>query len=123
MKLNHDCVRDLMIYIEENVPYGSFIYVHQIKLDQYEQVDLIYTADKLCEARYIKAHRTQGLQDEFPTIKIDSLTWEGHNFLDTIRDITVWERVKEKTSVFASVSLPLIAQLGTQILSNMLALN
>lgn len=30
------------------------------------------------------------------TVQVYDLTWEGHNFLDSIREETVWKKIKEK---------------------------
>lgn len=120
MKLNHECIRDLMLYIEENLPYGSYIYIHQVEIGQYNQLELTYAADKLYEAFFIEAERVQGMHDEIPSIKIFSITWDGHNFLDNIRDDKVWSTIKKKSSIVASASLQTLSQIGMQVLTGMI---
>ncbi|WP_260146663.1 DUF2513 domain-containing protein [Lentilactobacillus buchneri] len=71
MKLNQDCVRDIMLFIEKNVTLGM-------------------------------------------------LTWDGHKFLDTIRDSKVWSTTKSVTEKLASVSMSMIESISAQVISNII---
>ena len=114
MKLIHDCVRDVMLYIEGNMKLDSTLNIYGIsdKLSKYPVDDLTYTCEKLTEAGYLDTHR----QMDGNTI-IERMTYDGHKFLDTIRDDGIWKETKSKISKLASVSIPIIQQVASQLIS------
>lgn len=120
MKLNHDCVRDLMIFAEETLNMNNFIRCSGLELPPYYKDDLIYTASKLIEAGYIEGEYSKYLSGKRDTT-IMSITWEGHEFLDTIRDDGVWKITKEKIKGFSSVSIKILSNVATQILTNLIS--
>lgn len=121
MKLKQDCIRDLMLYLEENLSYDNYVNVFALKLKGHSTEDLVYTADKLYEAGYIEAGR-QELSGSAPLIRVFSITYEGHQFLENIRDSKVWAEVKNKTSKMASVSLPVLQQVALSLIKSKLGL-
>lgn len=121
MKLNHDCVRDLMLYLEENLSYNNVIIVNNITELPYSSEEIIYTAEKLYEANFINALLSDHMGFSPPIIDISSITYSGHSFLDTIRDNGVWSKTKSITSKFTSVSLQIISSIASQIISQLIA--
>ena len=94
MKLNHDCIRDVMIYIENNCIYEDdsrgnrsihsrvfYEIIHDEKLSSR------YTED---EIRYVVAQLLN-----FIRFNVDSLSFKGHEFLDNIKDDTIWKKTKK----------------------------
>lgn len=118
MKLSHDCVRDVLLCIEENLSYGCSINFSTVKLKDYSQDDLLYTADKLLEAGLLNGSRLD-YSGGFSDIRITSITWAGHQFLDNIRDDGVWKNTKSVLSKFSSASLSLIGNIASQIITSM----
>ena len=53
-----------------------------------------------------------------PQIMVEDLTWDGHDFLAVLKNEAVWEQIKDKLSIeaFASAPLPIIRDVGAQIL-------
>jgi len=120
MKLNYNCVRDLMLYIEDNLEYGYRLYVNELKLGNYEQQTIVYSADKLYEAGYIEALKKKTIDSDLPQIEVKAITWEGHQFLDNIRDNKVWENTKNILSKFSSVSIGIISNVASQVITNII---
>ncbi len=120
MKLNYDCVREVLLYIEENLQYGQILYSSDIELENYEYEDVQYTIDLLADSAYIKANKLQVLGPTLPSFHIYSLTMQGHELLDNIRDNSVWKKIKKKVSGLASVSLPIINSVGSAIIKEIL---
>lgn len=54
MKLNHDCVRDLMLLAEEKLNMSNFIRCSGLESDCYPCEELVYTASKLIEAGFVE---------------------------------------------------------------------
>lgn len=125
MKLNHDCVRDSLLVIERDFSINDMVRLNEFEktpdLTNYSHDELLYCLSKLYEADFVQAKEirtVEGLQDIF----IQELTWEGHAFLDNIRDPKVWKKIKEKVSFLKSVSIPVTAELGSKIAKNFLGL-
>lgn len=118
MKLNNDCVRDLMLYIEERVDLYDSVSIKDINLNNYSLDEMIYTTSKLHEAGYINAR----IEQDFEVFDADifSLTWNGHKFLDNIRDNNVWKTTKGIVSKFSSVSLGIIENVSAQVITNII---
>lgn len=120
MRLNHNCVRDFLIFIEENLRYGYYFEVNKKVINNHDQEDIVYAADKLFEAGFINANRQGCGTNDLPTIHIYSITWEGHKFLDNIRDEKIWEETSDIVSSFSSVSLGIIGNVAAQIITTLI---
>lgn len=119
MKLNNDCVRDLMLLIEEEVGLNEYLSIRKIEFKNYTTEELIYTSKKLKEAGYINAEIEDYL-DGGHEAYIYSLTWQGHKFLDNIRDDGVWKTTKGIISKFSSVSISIIENVASQVITNLI---
>ncbi len=120
MKLLHDCVRDVMLCIEENLDDGQTISTTYIfeTLKDYSLKDINYTCKKLKEAGYLIIEQFIG-----GNIMVRDITYSGHQFLDSIRDNNIWIKTKSKISKLAGVSLPIIQQVATQMIAIELGIN
>lgn len=125
MKLNHDCIRDLLLYLEENLNLGSFLNIssefNEDELSSYSADDLIYTAQKLLEANYINAEVMHFMGTNIPSVRIRSITYQGHQFLDNIRDDGVWKETKKIASKVSSASIKILSDIAAQVISNILS--
>jgi hypothetical protein len=121
VKLNQECVRDLLLYLEEKLQYNSRIIINDLKLKSYSKDDLMYTADKLTEAQYINTIANWNMSSSH-IIAVESITYQGHQYIDSIRDDNIWKEAKSKFSKLASVSLPVIQELATSIAKSKLGL-
>ncbi|CUS26106.1 hypothetical protein FC70_GL000498 [Paucilactobacillus oligofermentans DSM 15707 = LMG 22743] len=48
------------------------------------------------------------------------ITWDGHEFLDTIRDPEVWSNTKKILSHLESVSISTVSNIGTGVLNHII---
>lgn len=122
MKLNHDCIRELMIFLEENLDCENGIHINNIELKEFDKDDIIYSIMKLSEAKYIRSsdevHQT--ITGDV-TGSITAITWEGHKFLDTIRDNKVWKQTKGILSKLSSASISFTASVASQVITNLIS--
>ena len=121
MKLNHDCVRDLLLYLEENLTCENKIAIHNLQLKHYTKPELIYTADKLTEANFIKCIRKDCYDDNAVTLFAKSITYEGHQLLDTIRDDGVWKETKKIANKVATVPIKMLSEIGTKVITDIIS--
>lgn len=115
MRLNHDCIRDVMLYIEQNITERYSVLSGQ-KLatdlsDKYDANTIAYTLYQLENAKLI-GDLVSADNYNMP-LKIRDLTWSGHEYLDNIRDKTAWSKLKE--SGLASMSLDVAKELAKEI--------
>lgn len=124
MKLNHDCIRDLLLVVEN---YGTLDHIGHDQLMSYSELEvydedtIIYTALRLFDAGYLIGNN-QFYMDDKIYLTISAISYNGHQFLDTIRDTNVWKHVKEKSSSLASVSIQLLGELGVAYSRKLLGL-
>lgn len=118
MRLNNDCVRDLLLYIEKHASLIDEIDIEEINDLDYPTEELLYTSIKLKEAGYINAIISETFDGY--SVLVRSLTWNGHKFLDNIRDNVVWKSTKAIISKFSSVSLSLIEKIAAQVITNLI---
>jgi len=90
MKRDMDLVREIMLKIEA-LPAGPPVLS---RIGEVEDVVLLNHLEMLIEAGLVrgKISRSQGSRGD--VIGISTLTWEGHEWLDAVRDPRVWEEAK-----------------------------
>lgn len=118
MKLNHDCIREVLLTIEKQMTLNSTLVNTDINnsIKNFSSDEIEYVIRKLSEAGYIDCEFT--FEDYF----VKNMTWEGHQFLDTIRNDQVWKSTKDHLKKFGSFSIPVIQQLATSISKKILDL-
>lgn len=125
MRLNADCVRDLMIACE-NIPYNQSedmsFFLKQKSMEKYQREDIYYSMEKLSEAGFVEFTRFKAWGVPFDGL-FTNITWEGHKFIDTIRSDTVWNKTKEKvSSSVGSASLQVLSSVASSIALKLLGL-
>ena len=119
MKLNQDCIRDLLLYLEENLKLNDYLSISNISLKNYSSEELLYTADKLYEAGYLKCSRKVYDNTDL-MIFVSSITYSGHQFLDNIRDDKVFAKTKSILSGFKSISIDIISETASKVITNLI---
>lgn len=123
MKLNHDNVRSLLLFVEESptdssrneAELSAFAEENGISKDE-----LIYMIERLKEADYIDADITYASNSVF-WYGIKTITWKGHEYLDNIRDPKVWKYVKNAASKVSGASLTVLGALAKDTIAKALA--
>ena len=108
MQLNQDLVREILLAIEahDQPPLGWMT----LKLDGHAPELVSYHVMLLHEAGFILGEKLGGLNHFKWEPK--RLTYQGHEFLDTVRDGEVWELTKTGAEKVGSASLSLMLELG-----------
>ena len=116
MKLNQDLVLLLLLEIEDKTGPYEPLELSDISIKDYSYEEILYTTERLLEAGYITA-RLEPTKLRCNQV-IYSLTWEGHRFLDTVRDSVVWRSTKDVAKKMSSVSLNIMLHIAEQIILN-----
>lgn len=141
MNLTNDLIRDTLLCIETKIDNftddsGRFNCSPQLswkKIYEDEYLDSIYLIDgikycilKLREAGYINT-TIYGRKDKISMLDIDCITYEGHMFLNSIKDVAIWNKIKERLGNAGKVSISIISkvatELGTSYLKNKLGIS
>lgn len=109
MKLNINCIRDVLLELE-NFPMGVYcVQSFQDALSKYETDDVIYSLYKLSEAKYINAI-TGMTQDGRPHINaVYDITFQGHEFLANIKPKKNWEKLSSALKQIGSASFEVLS--------------
>lgn len=133
MKLNYDCVRDVLLALEESLTidveddgdysYNSLLSNEIIQLDRlskYSKKDIIYSVLKLIEVGYLNGDiYNEG--DGLISFCVNDIKYKGHEFLQAIKSDTVWEDVKKITIKIGSISLPIISSIASNVISKLIS--
>jgi hypothetical protein len=92
MKIDPDLVRTILLKVETD-DLGKD---EKIDLDlpghDYEQVN--YHVGQLIQAGYLQGYSTPDLDDESLRFEVTAMTWNGHQYIETIRDNRIWSKTK-----------------------------
>lgn len=124
MRLNHDCVRAVLLSVEsmkrDEVMGTSSLHENPF-LKSFDRDEAFYAVEKLIEAGFLNSINTSSLGGS--SYRITGITWHGHQFLDNIRDDGVWKETKKKASKVAGVSLDVVSELASATLKRMVGLD
>lgn len=118
MKLNPDCMRDVLIEIEK-AEYEEPLYLQRFydALLKYSEDEINYSIVKLEEAGFIKAVIKSHVGYDYSIHRIDDITYRGHQFLADIRSDNIWNNVKEVSKKVGSNSIQAISQIATSVIT------
>ena len=122
MKLDMDCVRDILLTIEKQTESHEMFPDNFCKLlPKYDQAEIIYCCEKLYEGGYIHMEFSNSPVFHFSSIvSIGDLTFKGHEFLADIKPKSTWDKFSSIFKQGGSASFKTIANvavdLGTEVL-------
>lgn len=123
MELNPDCVRDVLLYLEKELPMDGFLLGKQISSNvnpnKYSTDDILYALTKLKEGGLINASETNA-SNKLIVIKVSSITYVGHQYLEDIRSPKAWDFAKKKAEEMGSYSLKTLGLLAQQKIREMI---
>lgn len=118
MKLNMNCIRDVLFAIEK-LPVGEEIELEKMPslLPNYRPDDVLYSCKKLQEAGYLQINE---IYCRKPAKYISDITWEGHQFLSNIRHDTVWKKTMTIAGKFGSYSVEMLSKIAVGVLTDLI---
>ncbi|WP_262299674.1 DUF2513 domain-containing protein [Microvirga sesbaniae] len=119
MKRDMDLIRNLLLTLESsdrdpNKPMPLSSKDADLELEGYTSEQVDYHVMLLYEAGFIRHH---GVHEG--EVVFSRLSWEGHEFLDAIRDPEVWKKTKEGASKVGGFGVGLIKDLATGYIKHM----
>ena len=127
MRINEDCIRDVLSYLIENLTLklndtkGDFEKLSMYKIiyhfqNTYSKEDVWYSLYNLEQERYIETNdiRKHSITG-FAFVDIFNVTHKGHNFYESIRPQPVWDKTKSVLSKIGIHSLKFIESIAHDV--------
>lgn len=115
MTRDMELIRKILFAIEDQF---IDVAIYDLSVDGYNKKTVAYHCNLLHQAGLIKDYKAKYAGNELYTFGVSSLTWEGHNYLDKIRNETIWNQTKV---IVKEKGLPLafetIKEIASQLIS------
>ena len=122
MKRDMDLMRKILLRIEERSDVPPKTLSINDFLDFHENIHVISLhIDLMCDAGLVEVMDTS-YDGEVKDYIITRLTLAGYEYLDAIRNYSVWQKVKKRIEVIGGATLDVIKQLAIKELSKELGL-
>ena len=114
MKRDFDLIRKLLLFFEEKPGPES---VEVPPIDGYDVITIKYHLVLLYDGGLLRCEMVRSSTSDRVIYVIPfELTWDGHEFLEKIRDETTWRRILEKIkSSGGALAFSVINQLATRM--------
>ena len=125
MKLNFDCVHDVLLFLESAdylsigqddfpvfVPVGfNEIFV---ALPAYSPQEIFYCLHNLAQAGFVDAE--YDTEEVYFAGLVNFITFAGHEFLALIKPPAVWEKTKDIASIVGSESIQILTGIAKRVI-------
>jgi len=117
MKRDMDLVRALLLAVEEKGDEDGRLYINvgsdreKLGLADYSPFAISYHIGLLGQAGFIEVSPLLSAEG-YGEFDIERMTWDGHEFLDNVRDAKIWRLTKEGAKKAGSASVGLLAELA-----------
>lgn len=122
MKLNPDCVRDILLSVESIctcdciMNYNSDSEDNPKLLRKYPCGEIVYHVQQ-CDKHGFLVNTNIRIEDEVYYINIKDLSPRGHAFIANIREDDIWNKTKSIAEKVGSLSLPTLAQIAENVIA------
>lgn len=126
MELNPDCIRNVLLAVENQKTPEKYLLQPVMRLESFEsnpftskytRAEIAYTLLKLEEADLINSTHRFSDGGEVGFFTVSSLTFAGHQYLEKIRDDKRWKQVKAVSSKIGDFSLSAIEKIAEGVTS------
>ena len=121
MRLDPDCVRDTLLYLEGQLVVTPELEFKPFALSQIEK-DLPYSREELAntllilgEAGFIQEMHDLDVGNKLCQMAVSRITYAGYQFIATIRPKTVWNKTLCILKQFGSFSLGLARYVSVEV--------
>ena len=121
MKLNPNCMRDILFYLEEHLDISPELEYQEVDAYQlaehleYSIQEIVNTLLVLRDADFIKLATNGTLS----LVAVYLITYSGYQFIESIRPKTAWKKALSVGGYIGSFSIDLISQVTREAISAM----
>lgn len=119
MERNLELIRLLLFWIKDNCDGVHTYSARQIRLDGYSLAEINFNLRLMMDSNFIALDPSPRANPNAKIIQFSRLTNDGFDFIDSIRENSVWNKVKSRiTELGSSCTLEVIKELAIHILEN-----
>lgn len=115
MKRDMDLCRKILFAIEEQYVDTA---LYGLEVEGYSMQQVAYHCKILHDAGLISNYKGYFASNRLYDFAVGSLTWDGHEFLDKIRQDTIWNKTKD---VITQKGLPMVLDVVKEISQSIVA--
>lgn len=122
MKLNPDCIRKLLLWLEENQKIDALGNVEEFssldlphKISSFSERDILYSVKQMISNGLLAANPVR--IDGCDIYWISDITPAGHEFLENIRQETNWNKTKTSAAKIGSSALSVLIQIASGVVT------
>jgi uncharacterized protein DUF2513 len=113
MTRDMDLIRTLLLWIEAQPQLDGTRWLapdkpEDVGVSDHSIEEVQYHLNLLIEAGFVEGKSF----DAAGTVVFSRLTWKGHEFLENIKDVSVWKQVKARIEGLSGVALTVVAELA-----------
>lgn len=122
MKLNPDCIRDLLLEIEDKSPdiHSEIVFYtdtrEEGRLARYSFSEIEYHLNQCWLSGYFATYKT----DIVDNIHVGYLSPAGHQFLADVRSDSVWNHTKAIAGKIGSYSLDVLSKIAAGVITELI---
>lgn len=117
VKLNPDCIRDILLAVEDKSSYGKLIFSDELFkstfLSSYSEKEVLYHTRQLAWSKLLE--QTDFYLDN--SFSVLDLSPQGHEFLNNIRSNDNWNKTKEFSNKAGSLAISTLQSVASSIIS------
>lgn len=123
MKLNSDCIRDILLIVEGKTDLSSILRLNDIYNSdtslffKYSEKEVLYHINQCIMNNFIVGEMF------INSCKIQYLSPKGHEFLENIRQENNWNKIKAISKDIGSLSINALFQISTNLITNLITTN
>ena len=105
MKRDMDLVRTILLRVEADAKFDGMLNpasAADLGIEGHSDHEIAYNCAQLVEAGFLTGNTRMATQG---TVIIGKLTWQGHEFLDAVRDPDIWRKTKERAKTVTTVGI------------------
>lgn len=119
MKRDMELCRKILFAIEEQ--YVD-VAIHNLKIEGYSMEQVAYHCKILHEAGLISDYKPLPGGNHIISFGVGSITWNGHEYLDKIRQDSTWNKVKDTLKEKGlPMTIDTVSKVATAIISQMIS--
>ena len=111
-------IREILLYIERQEREGGNRFITDFPIEGFSKTDVEYNLELLVKEGIVGG-TGQIVGARYRAI-VHGLTWSGHDFLDSTRNKSVWDKVQDEATKAghsaASLTLGVLKELGLSII-------
>ncbi|HHF7010411.1 DUF2513 domain-containing protein [Streptococcus mutans] len=123
MKFEPEVARDILLDVEELHQYPDpFTFSTSEKFNRAKKYDIdtiAYHCNLLKEAGFLNYDPIYG-NNELQMVFINGITYDGHQFLDSIRSPKVWRETKTRAEKLGVFTINIISDIASSVISDMI---